>query len=350
MAAARRGAPRPNLGRSHALPVLRATANERRTNEYPTHAVSRPRTDGERTGGVPDRDESLLPYPPARLPRAGLVSVSSPQASSQPSSSARGVARTIASVSRHEASRPATAPSEDGAPRDDAPAAGLLAVRVELVEGLLREELLPVALLLLLLLVVVGAGVHVRPSHMAASCAFPVTRPERLRRLQRWRDVRLADMRAPSLVAGAHLFAVERRGARVVLFPDGHGRLKVRLRRHELERPTVAAELHDSVRHHPKRGAAHGRSDAPRRRPPFPRTRRAAHLHLAQLVVAPGVHLHGPHEAQVDAQAAVHAGALQAEENAIGDRRPLRVRVAAVEAFLGQRRAGQARTTVGASG
>ena len=64
-----------------------------------------------------------------------------------------------------------------------------------------------------------------------------------------------------------------------------------------------------------------------------------ADLHLSELVVAPAVHLHGANKAQVHAEAAVLARAVQAEERPVRHRRPLRVRVATVEAFLQRRTA-----------
>eukprot|EP00475_Leptophrys_vorax_P014285 TRINITY_DN2067_c0_g1_i1.p1 TRINITY_DN2067_c0_g1~~TRINITY_DN2067_c0_g1_i1.p1 ORF type:complete len:257 (-),score=-49.76 TRINITY_DN2067_c0_g1_i1:304-1074(-) len=58
----------------------------------------------------------------------------------------------------------------------------------------------------------------------------------------------------------------------------------------------------------------------------------AAHLHALHLRLGPRVHTDGAHEADVDAEAAVRAGALETEEDAEGDRRPLRVLAAAVGA------------------
>lgn len=61
--------------------------------------------------------------------------------------------------------------------------------------------------------------------------------------------------------------------------------------------------------------------------------------HHLQVLFRPRIHLHRPHEAKVHAQAAVLAGALQAHEDAVGHRRPLRLRLQAVHAFLHARRA-----------
>ncbi len=60
----------------------------------------------------------------------------------------------------------------------------------------------------------------------------------------------------------------------------------------------------------------------------------SSHLHLVQLGLFPLVHGDGPHEAEVDAEAAVLAGALQADPDAVGHGHPLRVVRAALEATL----------------
>jgi len=54
-----------------------------------------------------------------------------------------------------------------------------------------------------------------------------------------------------------------------------------------------------------------------------------------QLDVLPLVHGDGTHEGQMDAQAAMLAGALQADPDAIGHGNPLRIVSSALEAFLG---------------
>mmetsp|Transcript_34587 Transcript_34587/g.87275 ORF Transcript_34587/g.87275 Transcript_34587/m.87275 type:complete len:599 (+) Transcript_34587:47-1843(+) len=60
----------------------------------------------------------------------------------------------------------------------------------------------------------------------------------------------------------------------------------------------------------------------------------AAELHLLQLVRVPGVHANRPDKADVHAEAAVLAAALQAHEGAIADGRPLGVLGGAVHAHL----------------
>ncbi len=44
----------------------------------------------------------------------------------------------------------------------------------------------------------------------------------------------------------------------------------------------------------------------------------ATHLHHSDLLVAPGIHGHRAHEAEVDAEPAVQSAALQAHEDAVG--------------------------------
>ena len=56
-------------------------------------------------------------------------------------------------------------------------------------------------------------------------------------------------------------------------------------------------------------------------------------LHLGLL---PLVHGDGAHEREVDAEAAVLPGALQADPDAVGHGDPLGVQGAALEAFLGE--------------
>nr|GMD43457.1 hypothetical protein TEA_016824 [Ipomoea batatas] len=58
----------------------------------------------------------------------------------------------------------------------------------------------------------------------------------------------------------------------------------------------------------------------------------AAHLHFPELDLGPGIHCHGSHEGNVDPEAAVLAGALEAHEDAVGDGRPLRILLRAIHA------------------
>lgn len=57
-------------------------------------------------------------------------------------------------------------------------------------------------------------------------------------------------------------------------------------------------------------------------------------LHFPEVGVGPGVHGDGADEAEVDAEAAVLAGAVEAHEDAIGDGSPLGVLLVAVDAGL----------------
>lgn len=60
----------------------------------------------------------------------------------------------------------------------------------------------------------------------------------------------------------------------------------------------------------------------------------AAGLHFLELDLGPGVHGDGPDEADVDAEAAVLAGALEAHEDTVRDRGPLGVLLGAIDAGL----------------
>ena len=62
-------------------------------------------------------------------------------------------------------------------------------------------------------------------------------------------------------------------------------------------------------------------------------------LHFGEVGVGPGVHGDGADEAEVDAEAAVLAGAVEAHEDAVGDGGPLGVLLLAVDAgFVGGER------------
>lgn len=64
------------------------------------------------------------------------------------------------------------------------------------------------------------------------------------------------------------------------------------------------------------------------------RLRRAAHLHCINLGVLPGVHLHRPHKAYVDAQAAVPPSAVKAQQRSERHGCPLRLGRLAVHTDL----------------
>nr|GMC87180.1 hypothetical protein TEA_016824 [Ipomoea batatas] len=57
-------------------------------------------------------------------------------------------------------------------------------------------------------------------------------------------------------------------------------------------------------------------------------------LHFSELDLGPGVHGDGSDKGDVDSEAAVLAGALQAHEDSVGDGGPLRVLLGAVDADL----------------